>query len=118
MSRLRYLNPFLIRRSVREIKRVLGGGGPKLVRLVSIGHPRGWILPSSKFTIEVEALDGRVETFAPEVPVPFPYAWAYRIARRLGVPLVRDLEPEKAGFEVGVPRRGAERGRSKTATKD
>ncbi|MQA76557.1 MAG: hypothetical protein GEU88_19920 [Solirubrobacterales bacterium] len=107
MERLRYLNPFLIRRAVGDIRRVLGGGGPRLVRLVSIGHPRGWIIPSSTVTIEVEARDGNTARFAPEIPVPFPYAWTYRIARRLGVPLIRDVEPESVGFEVGAPGHGA-----------
>jgi hypothetical protein len=107
MSRLRYLNPFLIRRAVRDIRRVFGSGGPRLVRLKSIGHPEGWIIPTTTVMIEVESRDGRTERFAPQVPIPFPYAWTYRIARRLGVPVVRDVEPERVGFEVGVPgRRG------------
>ncbi len=37
--------------------------------------------------------------------MPFPYAWAWRIARLLGVPLVRSVEPDKVGFEVSVPGR-------------
>ncbi len=106
MKTLRYLNPFFIRAAVRDIRRVFGDGGPKLVRLVGVDHPAGWILPSSTVTIEVEGRDGRKERFCPEVPVPFPYAWAWRIARRLGVPLVRSVEPEKVSFEVPVPGRG------------
>lgn len=107
MKRLRYLNPFRIRAAVRDIRRVIGAGGPKLVRLVGVDHPVGWVLPSSTVTIEVESRDGRVERFCPELPVPFPYAWAWRIARRLGVPLVRSAEPEKLSFAVRVPgRRG------------
>ncbi len=102
---MRYLNPFLIRAAVRDIRRILGGGGPKLVRLVSIGHPRGLIIPTSTVTIEVEAKDGHTERFEPLVPVPFPYAWTWRIAHRLGVPLVRDVEPEKLSFQFGVPGR-------------
>ena len=54
--------------------------------------------------LEVESRDGTVSRFAPALPVPMPYAWAYRVARRLGVPLVRGYEPEKVGF--AVPRRG------------
>jgi len=105
MGRLRYLNPFRIRAAVRDIRRVMGAGGPRAVRLAGIDHPTGWILPSSTVTIEVEGPDGRVERFCPEVPVPFPWAWAWRIARRLGVPLVRSAEPEHLRFGVPVPRR-------------
>ena len=105
MKAIRYLNPFRIRAAVREIRRVMGAGGPKAVRLAGVDHPSGWLLPSSTVTIEVEGRDGRVETFCPEVPVPFPYAWAWRIARALRVPLVRSLEPERIGFELPVPGR-------------
>jgi len=105
MSRLRYLNPFRIRAAVREIKQVSSGGGPARVRLVSVGHPEGWVLPTSEVVLEIKAKDGTVSRWAPALPVPWPYAWAWRIARRLGVPLVRSFEPENVGFEVGVPRR-------------
>jgi hypothetical protein len=105
VKRLRYLNPFFIRDAVRQIRRVLGGGGPKLVRLVGVGEPEGILIPTATVTIEVETRTGRKERFEPALPVPWPAAWAYRIARRLGVPLVRDLKPEKVGFEVKVPRR-------------
>ena len=105
MKALRYLNPFRIRAAVREIRRVMGDGGPKAVRLAGLDHPQGWFLPSSTVTIEVVGTGGRVERFCPEVPVPFPYAWAWRIARRLGVPLVRSVKPERVRVEVPVPRR-------------
>lgn len=107
MSKLRYLNPFFIRNAVRQIRRVMGGGGPKLVRLVSVGHPKGIVIPTATVTIEVETKTGRKERFAPMLPVPWPYAWSYRIARRLGVPLVSDVDPEKLSFEVKVPRRAS-----------
>ena len=105
MGRLRYLNPFFIRRAVREIRRVIGTGRPRQVRLAGISHPAGWILPTATVTLEVVGRDGRVERFQPELPVPFPYAWGWRIARRLGVPLVSTLEPERLRFGVGVPGR-------------
>jgi hypothetical protein len=100
------LNPFLIRAAVRDIRRVMGAGGPKLVRVVSVDHPRGWFVPTSTVTIEVEGRDGRKERFCPVIPVPFPYAWAWRIARRLGVPLVRSVEPEHLSVKLPVPGRG------------
>jgi hypothetical protein len=105
VSRLRYLNPFFIRDAVHQIRRVMGGGGPKLVRLVGIGKPRGIFIPRAPVMIEVESKTGRKELFAPPLPIPWPYAWSYRIARRLGVPLVRSVDPEKLSFEVPIPRR-------------
>lgn len=105
MSRLRYLNPFRIRAAAREIKRVSSGGGPSKLRLVSVGHPEGWFLPTSEVVLEAKAKDGTVSRWAPAFPVPWPYAWAWRIARKLGVPLVRSLEPEDVGLAVKVPRR-------------
>ncbi len=106
MGKLRYLNPVRIRDAVREVRRLSSGGGPRRLRLLSVGHPQGLIVPTSEVAFEVESLDGRVARFAPELPVPSPYAWAYRVARALGVPLVRSFEPEQASFEIAVPRRG------------
>ena len=104
MKRLRYLNPFLIRRAVRDIRRVVGAD-PKLVRVLGVGHPEGWFVPTSTIELEVEGKNGRKERFSPVIPIPFPYAWAWRIARRLNVPIVRSVEPEKLGFSVPVPGR-------------
>ena len=106
MGRLRYLNPFRIRNAVRDIRHVMGGGGPKLVRLVGIGPPEGIFVPTASIRIEVESKTGRKARFEPPVPVPWPAAWAYRIARTLGVPLVSDLDPEQLRVELKVPRRG------------
>ena len=105
MSRLRYLNPFLIRDTVREIRRLSSGGGPKKLRLVRVGHPEGILVPTAEITLEVESKDGNVARFTPALPVPWPYAWAYRVARKLGVPLIRSIDPEKVSFEVALPRR-------------
>jgi hypothetical protein len=105
MGRLRYLNPIRIYNAVGDVRRVLGGGGPKLVRLVGVGPPEGIFVPTATVRIEVESKTGRKAQFEPIVPVPWPAAWAYRIARALGVPLVSDLDPERLRFEVKVPRR-------------
>ena len=105
MRSLRLLNPFRIRAAVRRIREVSAGGGPAAVRLASVGHPEGWLIPTSEIVLEVRARDGSITRFTPDVPVPFPYAWAYRIARRLGVPLVSTLEPEQLSFELPVPGR-------------
>lgn len=105
MSRLRYLNPFRIRNAAREIRRISSGGGPKKLRLVSVGHPEGLLVPTAEIVLEIESKDGRVARFVPALPVPWPYAWAYRLAHTLGVPLIRNLNPEQVSFEVAVPRR-------------
>ncbi|UJA21198.1 hypothetical protein HJD18_13885 [Thermoleophilia bacterium SCSIO 60948] len=104
MSRLKYFNPFRIRRFVREVRNLSGHGGPARLRLVGAENPRGIIFPTSKFVVEVEMKDGHVADFAPLLPIPWPYAWSYRIAHRLGVPLVSSVDPEKIRFDLAVPR--------------
>ncbi len=37
------------------------------------------------------------------MPVPFPWAWGYRALRKLGVPIVSDVDPEDLRFGLGVP---------------
>ncbi|MDQ3572298.1 MAG: hypothetical protein M3383_05490 [Actinomycetota bacterium] len=118
MGRLRYLNPFKIRSLVRDLRRARSGGGPKLVRLVRLGEPRGLIVPAAEVEFEIEALDGSVNRFQTAVPVPWPAAWTYRLARRLGVPLVSAIDHDKLGFDLPFPRFGrqAPSGGSKTAS--
>ncbi len=100
---MRLLNPWRLHANVRSLRSVLDGGGPSLVRLVRVGEPRGLILPTSEVVLEVEARDGTKVRLEPELPVPFFYAWAIRIARRLGVPLISELEPESFRVQVPVP---------------
>jgi hypothetical protein len=104
VSRLRYLNPFRIRDAACDVRRILGGG-PAAVRLLGIGEPHGLFVPTSELTIEVVASDGRRERFAPQIPIPFPWAWTYRLARALKVPVVRSLRPDEVELELGVPGR-------------
>jgi hypothetical protein len=106
VSRLRYLNPFRIRDAARDVRRIVGGGGPAAVRVLGIGQPRGLFVPTSELTIEVVAHDGHRERFRPQIPIPFPWAWTYRLARALRVPVVRSLRPEEAELEVPIPGRG------------
>lgn len=100
-----WLNPFRIRDGIRNLKAIRDGGGPKLVRLAGVGRPEGWFIPTSEIRLEVETDHGLTVELKPVVPVPFPYAWAYRVARKLGVPLVSSLEPEDVRLEVPVPGR-------------
>ena len=57
----------------------------------------GWILLGlfAGAIAMVEARDRTVAKFAPEIPVPCPYAWGYRLGRRLELPLVSAVEPER-----------------------
>ncbi|HSJ18447.1 MAG TPA: hypothetical protein VK920_10165 [Solirubrobacterales bacterium] len=106
-----YLNPFQLTRAVRGARGALSGGGPKAVRVTGIGAPHGLVLPTSTIYLEVDRKDGTVARFAPEVPVPWPYAWSYRLARHLGVPLVSDFDPERVSFGLPLPRGGPARKR-------
>jgi hypothetical protein len=107
MSRLKYLNPFWIRSVVRNARRAAGGGGPRLVRIARVRQPKGLILPTAELDIEVVTRKGTTETFTAPVPVPWPAAWTYRLARALGAPVVSSLGPEEEiGLSVPVPRRG------------
>jgi hypothetical protein len=95
-----YLNPSTLKRAAQVGRRVISGGGPKTVRVKRVEEPEGLIVPTSSVSMEVEARDGTVTRFAPEVPVPWPYAWGYRLARRLELPLVSALDPERVRFEL------------------
>lgn len=105
MKRLRLLNPFRIRDAVRGICEASGGGGPKAIRLAGISHPEGWIVPTARVSLEIIARDGSVTRFAPGVPVPFPYAWTYRVARKLRVPFVSSFDPERIQARFPIPGR-------------
>jgi|tagenome__1003787_1003787.scaffolds.fasta_scaffold20872619_2 hypothetical protein len=89
-----------IRRAVSEVN---DGGGPRRVRLQRVGRPDGLILASSEVSVEVKTTSGRVVRLQPEVPIPFLYAWGYRLARRLGLPLASTLDPEDVSVEIPVP---------------
>jgi hypothetical protein len=105
MSRWSLLNPFRIRHAAHRIREVTGGGGPKAIRLAGVSHPEGWIIPTARVTLEVIAKDGTITRFEPGLPVPFPYAWAYRLARVLRVPLISSINPERIQARFPIPGR-------------
>jgi hypothetical protein len=105
MSKWSLLNPFRVRDAARRIRETAGGGGPKAIRLAGISHPQGWIVPTARVTIEVVAKDGTVTRFEPALPVPFPYAWTYRLARLLHVPLISRVNAERINVEFPIPGR-------------
>lgn len=106
-----YLNPFALTRAARDARRALGGGGPTAVRVTGVGAPEGLLLPTSTVSLEVDRNDGTVARFAPKIPVPWPYAWGYRLGRGLGLPLVSDVEPERLRFGLPLPWGGPRRKR-------
>ncbi len=92
-----------IRDTAGAFNKIKEAGGPRRVRLARVGRPHGHFLPTSELTIEVETANGEVVRMTPEVPVPFFYAWGYRLARALGVPIASSLDPEDVSLEVPVP---------------
>lgn len=106
MGKLRYLNPLRIRDTVRDVRRATAGGGPRKLRLIRVGEPHGVLLPTADVEFEVQAADSSRQPFTVAIPVPWPYAWTYRLARALGVPLVSDIDHDKISFEVDVPHPG------------
>ena len=103
-----YLNPFAIRRAASDVRSVASGGGPAELHLKGISHPKGWIFPYAEVTLDVVGKDGKTTTFTPELPVMFPLAWCYRLARILKVPLIKDVDPGKISARLDLPwRRGS-----------
>jgi hypothetical protein len=76
--------PSQLHDTVGAIRKINEGGGPRRLRLVRVGRPKG-LLPSSETTVEVKTASGKV-------------------ARRLALPLASTLDPEDLSFELPVPR--------------
>jgi hypothetical protein len=89
----------------RQAHAVARGGGPVKVKVVRIGNPEGLIVPTSEVELEITRRDGSVVRMQPQIPLPFLWSWAYRLAQRLGVPLVSDLDLGRIAFELRVPGR-------------
>ena len=100
-----YLNPMTLARAAGDVRSVASGGGPRSVRLVGIGNPRGVILPRVPVSLEVVGRNGSKTSFTPELPIGLVAGYGYRIARLLHVPIIRDLDPESMHAEVRVPGR-------------
>jgi hypothetical protein len=92
-----------IRSTVGALRDVRSRGGPRRLKLVRVGRPEGRLLPTSEVVLEIETRSGEPVRLEPELPVPFFYAWGYRLARRLGVPLASTLEPDDLQVEVPIP---------------
>jgi hypothetical protein len=98
-----YWNPLTLARVGRGVHDIATGGGPASVRLRGIGRPSGWIVPAMPVALEIVARNGHVTSLEPEIPLPFGIGWGYRLAYRLGVPLISDFDPGAIRTEVKVP---------------
>lgn len=99
-----YLNPLKLRDTARNVRRIAAGGGPSSLRLDGIGRPTGCLLPSSTIGLQVTSRDGSSARFDPAIPVPLLFAYGYRIARGLGLPLIASFDPEDIDIAVGARR--------------
>lgn len=98
-----WLKPGRIRAAFRNLRSVREKGGPRRVRLERLGRPEGWIFPTSEASIAIETRSGEHVRVTPELPVPWPYAWGYRIARRLNLPLAGSVDPEDVRVSLPIP---------------
>jgi hypothetical protein len=92
--------------AIVRVARVALGGGPSRLRVRGITQPSGLLIPSSRLRLEVEARNGETSRWEPQIPLPFPYAWAYRVARWLRVPVISSHDPEDLVFTLRLPRSG------------
>jgi len=102
-----YLNPLTLFKAGRGLNQLRDGGGPASVRVRGVGRPAGWIVPAMPVALEIVTRDGSVIALDPEIPLPFGLGWGYRIAHKLGVPFISDLDPSKIRTEVAVPGAGS-----------
>jgi hypothetical protein len=86
-----------------RLRRIASGGGPTRIRVRGVSRPSGLIIPSSRITLEIETKKGAKTRWEPEIPLPFPYAWAYRVSRWLRVPVISSHDPENLAFSVTLP---------------
>lgn len=93
----------MLKANAADAKAIADGGGPARVELVKLGKPKGLVFTGSEVIVDVTTRDGSVVRIESEIPVPFPYAWAYRVGRKLNVPVVRAVDPENFAFEFKVP---------------
>lgn len=99
----------MLKANAADAKAIADGGGPARVELVELTRPKGLVFTGSEVILDVTTRDGTVVRIESEIPVPFPYAWAYRIGRKLNVPVVRAVDPESFAFEFKIPFTGGGR---------
>jgi hypothetical protein len=84
-------------------RRVRSAGGARRLRLVEVRRPDGLLFPVVSAVLEIETADGKTVKHEQELPVPFLYSWAYRLAHLLRVPLISSVEPTDLSLDVPVP---------------
>jgi hypothetical protein len=100
----RLFSPRRLIRNIRKLREIRRGGGPKRVRVVSVGEPKGILATTSQVDLEVVAEDGTVTDIQAILPIPAPVVWAWRVGRKLHVPLVSELDPRKLNnLALNVP---------------
>jgi uncharacterized protein (DUF58 family) len=82
--------------SAREWVRLFAEGRPRSLRLVSVEAPKGFILdPDAKVTLEAESRSGVVKQHTQGVPVPRLYAFFWKLATWVRIPLPKRLDFER-----------------------
>ena len=82
--------------SAREWVRLFAEGRPRALRLVSVEAPKGFILhPDATVTLEAESRSGVVKQHEQGVPVPRLYAFFWKLATGVRIPLPKRLDFER-----------------------
>ena len=82
--------------SAREWVSLFAEGRPRSLRLVSVEAPKGFILnPDATVTLEAESKSGVVKQHEQGVPVPRLYAFFWKLATWLRIPLPKRLDFER-----------------------
>lgn len=104
MPVVKWIRSLLQLRELAGIAReVRAAGGARRVRLVEVRRPDGLVFPVVAAVLEVDTADGTTVKHEQQLPVPFLYSWAYRLARFFRVPLVSSIEPTDLAVDVRVP---------------
>lgn len=82
----------MVRRIVGDARAFMSGDVQR-ARLVRIDDPKGIFFTASAAVLELEGEDGGVHRFERDIPIPFFYAWGYRVAARL--PFLRAIDRDK-----------------------
>jgi hypothetical protein len=85
-----------LKNSAQEWIALFSEGRPRSLRLVSVEPPRGFILnPDATVTLEVESKSGTPKVHEQGVPVPRLYAFFWKLATWLRIPLPKRLDFER-----------------------
>ena len=99
-------------RSVLSTARTFISGDVQRARIADVSDPKGIFFTKSIARLELEGEDGTVHSFEREVPVPFLWAWGYRLGKRTKLPFIGGIDLAEAmavelrreGLKVSVGR--------------